>query len=220
MEAVELKKELSVIEQAALDISVVSQETYERAGILLREIKGGQSKVKDYWEPMRVSAKEAYDAVLARKKEMLDPMDKAEKILKDKMRVYMAKVEEDRRKREEELRRQAFEEAQKKLAEAEAARILGDDETAEVARMEASVMENASLTMRVDAEKPKTDGISMVKTWEIVEINPEEVPISVMGVEIRPVDQKAVMALIKGSKGMVQIPGIKYKETSVVRARK
>lgn len=47
-----------------------------------------QKKVKKYWEPLRVSAKSTYDDVLARKKEMLDPLEAAEKILKGKMGDY------------------------------------------------------------------------------------------------------------------------------------
>ena len=41
----------------------------------------------------------------------------------------------------------------------------------------------------------------------------DTVPISVSGVVIRPVDEKAIMKLIKASNGTIQIPGIKYRET-------
>ena len=217
---VALKKELSIAEKAALDINVISQETYARAGELLRMVKDRQAKVKDYWEPMRLAAKEAYDSVLAKKKEMLEPIDNAEKILKEKMRDYMVRVEEEKRKKEAELRKQAEEEAKKKMIEAEAARIVGDEETAAVAQMEAEVIEGTSAALKIDMDKVKADGVSTARTWEIVSINSEEVPDYCMGIEIRPVDTKAVMRLIKMSKGQVKIPGVEYRESVVIKARK
>ena len=40
-----------------------------------------------------------------------------------------------------------------------------------------------------------------------------KVPVSLVGIELRPVDKAAVLRLIKMSKGQVEIPGIKFRET-------
>mgnify|MGYP006934296323 CR=1 FL=1 len=80
-----LTREASLIEQQASSVVVTNDAEYAAAGDLTKAVKQMQKKVKDYWEPMRVNAKAAYDEVLAHKKEMLDPLEAAEKILKGKM---------------------------------------------------------------------------------------------------------------------------------------
>ena len=64
---------------------------------------------------------------------------------------------------------------------------------------------------------PKARGVSASKDWEIVSISSKDVPLSVSGVEIRPVDKAAVMRLIRASKGSIQIPGIVYQEAAKMR---
>ena len=65
----------------------------------------------------------------------------------------------------------------------------------------------------VQAFAPKVAGISTSKDYEIILMDHNAVPITVSGVVIRPVDEKAIMKLIKASNGTIQIPGIKYRET-------
>ena len=50
----------------------------------------------------------------------------------------------------------------------------------------------------------------------LVGIDSAKVPIYFSGAEIRPVDEKAIMKLIKESKGTIQIPGVKYEETASI----
>jgi len=216
----QLNDELSGVERAVMEISIESQEDYDKAGALAREIKRVQGRVKEYWEPMRIAAKNAYDSVLNHKREMSDPLERAEKYLKGKMSDYMAEVERKRREKEEEIRRLAVEEAKRKLEEAAKAEENGDSLSAEMALAEAEVMETASSGLSIQKEDMKTDGVATVKTWEIVSIDSGIVPDYVAGVEIRPVDEKAVLRLIKSSKGTVQIPGVVYKESVEIRVRK
>ena len=75
-----LGKEVSLIEQRAEAVVVASGADFEDAGLFLKQIKQAQKQVKDYWEPLRVSAKKSYDEVLAHRKEMIEPLEKAEKI--------------------------------------------------------------------------------------------------------------------------------------------
>jgi len=176
--------------------------------------------VKDYWEPMRVSTKKAYDDVIAHKKEMLDPLDKAEKILKDKMATYTIEMQRKQREQEEKMKRLAQEEADRKLAEAIAAQDSGDLEAAESAMAEAEVMDDMAFSgISVASQKPKADGISTSKSWKITAINEDDVPIDINGAVIRPVDTSAIMALIKATKGKIKIPGVTYEETVTVSVR-
>ena len=102
-----LTREAGLIEQQASSVVVTNDAEYAAAGDLTKAVKQMQKKVKDYWEPMRVNAKAAYDEVLAHKKEMLDPLEAAEKILKGKMGDYSMEKERKRRAQEEAMRKLA-----------------------------------------------------------------------------------------------------------------
>ena len=69
------------------------------------------------------------------------------------------------------------------------------------------------------AATPKVSGVSTSKDWEIVEIDPKAVPLAVAGIELRPVDQAAVMRLIRASKGQIEIPGITYRQVAKMSFR-
>lgn len=212
-----LEKEVSLIEQRAAAVIVATAEDFEDAGAFLKQIKQAQKQVKDYWEPLYVSAKRSYDEVRAHRKEMIDPLDKAEKIVKAKVNEYSAEQERKRREQEEAMRRLAQDEVDRRLSEAAEAEANGDAIGAEYAMAEAEMMEGVSITGGVRAQTPKVKGISQTKTWELCESECDwsKVPVSFAGVELRPVDKAAVIRMVKMSKGQIQIPGIKYRETFI-----
>ena len=214
-----LTQEARLIEKQASSVAVTNDAEYAAAGDLTKAVKKMQKKVKDYWEPMRVNAKAAYDEVLAHKKEMLDPLEAAEKILKGKMGDYSMEKERKRRAQEEAMRKLAEQEMNRKLEEAARAEAAGDTAGAEFAMVEAEVMEGVSISGSIQAQTPKAAGVSQSKTWEIVSIDSSKVPVSFEGVEIRPVDVKAVMRLIKESKGTIQIPGVQYRDSVSISVR-
>lgn len=214
-----LNQEASVIERRADGVSIVSDEDFANAAKLLKDIKQMQKRVKDYWEPMRVNAKSAYDEVLSHKKEMLDPLEAAEKTIKSKMGAYSDEKNRIAREREAAMRKMAKQEMDRKIAEAANAEAEGDYAGAEFAMAEAEVMEDMSMNAGSHSVKVKVDGVSQSKTYEIVEVDSASVPVYFGGVEIRPVDLKAIMRIIKESKGTVQIPGIKYEEKTSISVR-
>ena len=55
---------------------------------------------------------------------------------------------------------------------------------------------------------------------EIVGINDAKVPVAIAGTVIRPVDDKAIMRLIRASKGTIQIPGVTYKQVAKMSFRR
>lgn len=215
-----LGRQVSLIEQKAESVVVNNDVDFAYAGELTKQVKQMQSKVTDYWEPMRKSTYEAYKSVTDHKKEMLDPLTAAEKILKKKMGAYTLEKERERREREEELRRQAEAEMNRKLEEAAQAEKVGDTLGMEMAMTEAEVMETVANTAVLKPEPTVTKGVSAQKTWKITKVDPAVVPTNVMGVEIRPVDEKAVLRLIKATKGAIQIPGITFEEDVSISVRK
>ena len=111
-------------------------------------------------------------------------------------------------------------EKEKKLNEAAALEEEGNQEAAETALMEAQMVETVAASAEVVMDTPKAKGVSSSKDWKIESIDHQKVPVMFSGMEIRPVDEKAVMRLIRASKGSIQIPGITYKETIKVSIRR
>ena len=215
----DLKREVTLAEQQAQSVTVASDEEYASAGEFTKSVKKMQKKVKEYWEPLRVSAKATYDDILARKKQMLDPLESAEKILKSKMSAYSMEKEKKRKAQEEAMRKLAEQEMARKLEEAAKAEAAGDSLGAEYAMAEAEVMEDVSISGGIRSQAPKANGVSQSKTWKITSIDSSLVPVTFSGIEIRPVDEKAVMRLIKESKGTISIPGVQYEETVSISIR-
>lgn len=211
--------EVSRIEQAAAGIVIIGEDTYQFAAGMLMNVKAQQKAVTEFFEPLRVTTKSAYDAVLKRRKDMTTPLDNAEKVIKDKMAAYQQEVERKRREQEAELRRLAEAERERSFAAAVAAEASGDALSAEMAMTEAEVMDDAAAAIQVQVAAPKAKGISTRTGWKITAIDSEKVPVTVAGAVIRPVDEKAVLALIKATKGTIQIPGVTYEQTATISAR-
>lgn len=150
-----------------------------------------------------------------------DPMLRnAEKTVKQAMSAYIAEQERKRREAEEAARRAAEAERERKIQEAATLEAAGDADGAEAAFEEAAIMDDAaSYAVVPAAATPKVSGVSTSKDWEIVEIDPKAVPLAVAGIELRPVDQAAVMRLIRASKGQIEIPGITYRQVAKMSFR-
>lgn len=164
--------------------------------------------------------KYGHKAVCDREKAMLKPLQEAERILKGSIAAYQKEQERKKRELEERMRLEAEAERDKKLSEAAAAEEAGNLAEAEMALAEAQMVETVAASTTVVMNTPKTKGIGTAKDWEIESIDREKVPVVFSGVEIRPVDEKAIMRLIRATKGSIQIPGIKYKETVKVSIRR
>lgn len=215
----QLGKDVSIMEMQADRVVITNDAEFAYAGEMTKQIKQMQKKITDYWEPMRKSAHQAYQAILDHKKEMIDPCARAEKVLKRKMSDYSMEQERKRRAEEAELRRLAQAEVDKKLEEAAKAEKEGDILGAEMAMAEAEVMDGVAVAGVVAPAAPKVNGVSKTKAWRITGIDPSKVPVEVAGIVIRPVDEKAVMNLIKATKGQVKIEGITYEETVNISVR-
>lgn len=207
------------IMKAANELVVCDEASNAAAGDVLKQVKRLQNQVKNFWEPLRVAAKASMDAVLSRKKEMMTPLETAEKTLKAKVADYTMELARKRAEEERLMREAAKREMERKLEEAAAAETAGDAVSAEFAMSEAEVMEGVAMTAKVENAAPKVAGVSQRKAWKITVIDQEKVPVIFNGVVIRPVDEKAIAQMIKSSKGTVQIPGVTYEETVCVSVR-
>ena len=214
-----LDKEITSIEKAADAFVIRTDSDFKKAGDFAKNVKSVQKKVKEYWEPMRESTYKAYKSVTDHKKEMLEPLEKAEKIMKEKMGEFRMEQKRIAEEKERLLRKLAREEMEKKLAEAAKAAEDGDGFTAEYAMAEAEMLDNMSKTATLPVEQMKVAGVSQRKTWRIDKIDLSKLPVEFQGVLIRPADEKAIMQLIKDTDGKIEIPGVEFEETVGISVR-
>lgn len=216
----QLTQEVTDIEFRAESFVIQTPEDYEAAGEFGKLLKQKAAEVTGFFKPMKDSAYQAHKAVCDREKAMLTPLKNAEKIVKKTMGDYLMEQERIRREAEEAARRAAEEERERKLKEAMALEAAGDKEGAEAAVEEAVVMDEATGYSVPAPVKPKVSGVSTSKDWEITGIDTAKVPVNFNGMELRPVDQAAVMRLIRASKGSIAIPGIAYREVAKMSFRR
>ena len=216
----QLTQEVTDIEFRAESFVIQTPEDYEAAGEFGKLLKQKAAEVTSFFKPMKDSAYQAHKAVCDREKAMLTPLENAEKIVKRTMGDYLMEQERIRREAEEAARRAAEEERERKLKEAMELEAAGDKEGAEAAVEEAVVMDEATGYSVPAPVKPKVSGVSTSKDWEITSIDTAKVPVNFNGMELRPVDQAAVMRLIRASKGSIAIPGIAYREVAKMSFRR
>lgn len=195
-----------------------SEEAYQAAADLGNAIKAQAKTVADFFAPMKKKAHDAHKEVCDRERMMLSPLQAAEKALRNKMGVF--RLEEDRKRREAErqAREAALAEQRQKEAEALALEEQGRGEEAMAALEEATIAENAA-RMGVYSAPQKATGVSTSKDWEITKIDASKVPVEIAGAIIRPVDEAAVMRLIRATKGGIVIPGVEYAEKTRISFR-
>lgn len=216
----QLTQEVTDIEFRAESFVIQTPEDYDAAGEFGKLLKRKAAEVTGFFKPMKDSAYQAHKAVCDREKAMLTPLKNAEKIVKKTMGDYLMEQERIRREAEEAARRAAEEERERKLKEAMALEAAGDKEGAEAAVEEAVVMDEATGYSVPAPVKSKVSGVSTSKDWEITSIDTAKVPVNFSGMELRPVDQAAVIRLIRASKGSIAIPGIAYREVAKMSFRR
>lgn len=216
----QLTQEVTDIEFRAESFVIQTPEDYDAAGEFGKLLKRKAAEVTGFFKPMKDSAYQAHKAVCDREKAMLTPLKNAEKIVKKTMGDYLMEQERIRRETEEAARRAAEEERERKLKEAMALEAAGDKEGAEAAVEEAVVMDEATGYSVPAPVKSKVSGVSTSKDWEITNIDTAKVPVNFSGMELRPVDQAAVIRLIRASKGSIAIPGIAYREVAKMSFRR
>ena len=215
-----LTKIVTDVELRAESVVINSQEDYQSAAELGRLIKQRSSEVQAFFAPLKQAVHEAHKQVCDREKQMLTPLVNAEKTIKKTMGAWAMEQERIRREEEERLRKAAQAESERLLNEAIKASESGDTASAEMAMANAEVMESAGKSISLSESKPQATGVSVATDWEIVSVDSSKVPLSLNGIDLRPVDTKAVIRLIRASKGKIEIPGVAYKAVAKMSFRK
>jgi hypothetical protein len=208
---------IKILEQARY-LTITTAQDYDRAAEFTKQVKSLSKRIKNYWEPLKKSARASWQSLVDREKELLTPLEKAETEVKTKMAAYQRKVQEEERAARllaEKLKR---EEAERLLAQATEAADQGNEMESEILLAQAEIVESTKPAVQI--QKPTATGVSTRTLYRARITNEKQVPVEVAGVVIRPVDLSAINKLAQASKGKLQIPGIEiYEEQSVaVRA--
>ena len=216
----ELTKSVSTVEAQANAVVVKNDIDYQAAAEFGRMLKKKSAEVSEFFKPLKDAAHKTHKQICDREKAMLKPIAAAEKVVKAAMGKYAMEKLMEQQRLEEQLRRQAQEESDRLLAQAAALESSGNAQQANAMFANAQMADAAARNIALERNAPKADGISTTTDWQIVSIDAAQVPVDVSGYVIRPVDESAVMRLIRASKGKVNIPGIKYQAIAKVAIRK
>ena len=203
--------DVAVIERTAGSLVIDSKEAYEKAVELGRTIQTKTGDVKDFFKPMKDAAHKVHKEICEREKAVLAPLERAKKVLQNAVGEYQMAEERKRKEEEERLRLEAQAEAERSLKEAIEAEATGDEEAAQSALMDAQFAESMACSAKVESSTPKVSGCTVTFDYEIVECDPDKVPVKVGNTVVRPVDEKAVLKAIREADGNIVIPGITFK---------
>lgn len=227
MEAREMMDSLSIEQQLqaaglaaiseAKSLKIENQQDYERAAAFLIEIKRRAKQMKDYWKPTKEAAKAAHAQVCQREKEMLAPLEEAEKAIKASMAGYQMAVQIARLQAEQEARRRQQEERDRLLAEAAEAEKSGDMQGAMVGMAMAEMVEDMKAPNTVSFEQAK--GTSTRRRWRARVIDERAVPAYSGCIQLRKIDQSALDKLAAASEGTAQVPGVEFYQETIISAR-
>ena len=216
----ELTRSVSAVEAKANAVVVSNDIEYQEAAEFGRMLKQKSSEVTEFFKPLKYAAHKTHNQICDREKAMLKPIAAAEKAIKAAMGRYVTDKLIEQQRLEQQLRQQAQAESDRLLAEAAALESNGDTRQANVMFTNAQMADAAARNISLERNAPKAGGVSTTTDWQIISIDAAQVPVDINGCVIRPVDESAVMRLIRASKGKVNIPGIKYQAIAKVAIRK
>ena len=155
-------KSIEVVTQAK-GIAIINNDTYKSASEFIKAIKGLQKEIKDTFQPIIEKANIAHKEAINQRDKHLDPLLKAEWMIKNKMIEYSTEQEKIRIVEQRKLEELQKKEAEKLLKKAEKAEAKGNIEKAEELFEQAEITQ--SITPLVETKVEKVEGISYKETW-------------------------------------------------------
>ena len=216
----ELTRSVTAVEAKANAVAVTNDMEYQEAAEFGRMLKQKAADVHEFFKPLKDAAHKTHKQICDREKKMLKPIAAAENTIKAAMAKYATEKLGQQRQLEAQLRQQAMEESDRLLAQAAELESTGNVVEASAMFRNAQMADTAARSIALERSAPKAAGVTTTTDWVITSIDAAKVPVNTAGVVIRPVDEAAVMRLIRASKGKVEIPGIKYTAIAKVAIRK
>lgn len=223
LEILELKetKELETDAVSTLDkikeIQIIDNESNKNATDLLKLIKSKAKAIQDYWKDTTERAYKIYKDLKAKEKEMLEPLQNAENIIKSKMSDFIIQEQRKAQEEQEKIRKQQEIEALKQIEEAEKLRKEGKEIEAITKEQLAYTID--TLQTKVETNVDKVEGVNYMIDYDIEILDPTKIPSYLNGIEIRKIDTGAIKKLVKMANGKLNLEGIKVIEKKIIRVR-
>jgi hypothetical protein len=217
MNELELKQEVSPVVSVAGEFIVTNPDNYTNASEFLKEIKGAQKKVVEFFDPMKKKAHEAWKSICDREGEFLNPLKTAESSLKTKMLAFQRHEEEKRLAEQRHLQAIADEKARK-----ERERLIKEAEKLKTPELKEQRLAEAETfvapAIEVQSEVPEVKGISFRKTWKAELVSKEEfvkaAAVNPMLMTFVEIDMAKLNRIAAATKGEVVYPGVRIFEES------
>jgi hypothetical protein len=207
----------------ARSLEVSDQQTYDLAAERLLGVVALRAEITDHHAEMKRRSYQAWQAVIAAEKKLLDPVAEAEKIYKHRLGTYQTEQQRiaaaARAQAEAEALARAAEQREAEIQQAEAA---GAD------REEVAALCAEPLPMVVPEAPPsifqKAAGISTANTWkgECYSL-PQLVRAIAEGkanIGLIEANTTAINQLARATRGTLAVPGIRFFNQPTVRARR
>ncbi len=190
-------------------LAIRSASDYQNAVEILKRVKGSRQQVVEFFADMKDRAYRSWKGIVATEKQFTDRLDTVEKQAKTACLVYQRAEEEKRLAEQRRLQAEADERArreqEKLMRQAEKAAEKGREEKAEALREQAASV--IAPVVEVSTAAPKVEGTSVRKTWKARVTEIGQVPR-----EFLVVNQQALDAFAKATKGSVKLPGVEFFE--------
>jgi len=233
----DLARERGDLVAQAEALAITSQPEYERAATVLGSIKAYLAQVGETFDPICQATDRSHKLAVAKRREHLEPGLRAEKIVKDRMGIYV--VTEERRAREEaaRLEREAREEETRRRAEerqAEETARLAEAEALEAAGMGHEALAVLSAPMPepdpippppppTTIARPTASGISTPRTWKAKVVNFKALVSAIAAgnapLTLVEVADSELRLYARSTKGTVSVPGVEFYEELGISSR-
>lgn len=205
---VEATNEITALESWAANLVVFNNETRTEVIGGLRSVKKRRAGIVEFFALMKSTTHKAWKATVSKEKSYTDILDRVERIVKDKVLVY--DHAEEKKRREEQQRLQAI--ADRK-AEQERQRLLKEAEKLKTPELKEERLEAAAAVatpvVEVAPVIEKQKGEATRKIWKARVVDPDKVP-----KEWWIIDEKALDAFARATKGNKEVPGVQIYDES------
>lgn len=222
-EAIEkgIEQEAAIVTRAAAAIVVRDQATRDAAVDYIRKAKQARKQVVDYFAPIKDAAHRTWKGIVAKEKELIYPLDRAERTAKGAIGGYDQEQENIRLAEQRRLQVDADERArrERERLEREASKLKTEAKREERLEQAAAVV---APTVEVAPAIQKQAGESVRKNWKARLVSMEALtglPAGDVRLSFVEFNQTAANRFATATKGAVKVPGIEFKEESIMAFR-
>lgn len=227
MQVLEIEEKAVATPDKAQSIQITDDEAYRKAGELTLTLRSIKKEIDETFDPIVKKAHEAHEEAVSQKKKIMEPVERAMRILDGKISLYHEERQRQKREEEERLRKEAeekarIEEEERRLSEAVQLEKEGHTELAD-AILEAPIVPQPVFVPKAEIQTPKVDGISVAKIYKaevtslpqlLQAISQGKAPITLV-----EVNQSALNGMARALREGFVIPGCKLVIESSVRGR-